>query len=279
MKNFTDKLKIVFQQRRPIKFLLSRALRDLGLLDCLKITFSYKTIKLRLTRSALSLTLWIDRDERKEDWEVVRGLLSNGDIYVDVGAHIGHLAIAAAGVIGNSGLVYAFEAHPRTFDDLLKNIEINGARNIIATNIAVTDKAGLVRFSDYRNANDQNKIDADGHISVLGLPLDLVLTDVKNIDLLKIDVEGFEKFVLQGAESILQKTKVIYFEAWTHHFASFGYSFDDLYHYLDTKGFEVGILSARKIKRVSRDFVPHNCINMLAWNRKIFGDDTPSLAL
>lgn len=95
-----SKLKVVFQQRRPLRFLFSRLLRDSTLLDRFKFHYNYEGFSIRLTRSALSLALWIDRDDRKGDWIFISRVLSLGDVFVDVGAHIGHLSLLASKVVG-----------------------------------------------------------------------------------------------------------------------------------------------------------------------------------
>jgi FkbM family methyltransferase len=222
---------------------------------------------LRLTRSALSLTLWIDPTEHSSDWEVIHLILRDGDIFVDIGAHIGHLSLCASQIVGPKGHVYAFEAHARTFCDLLENISINNATNIRAANIAISNTAGWTRFSDQKTANDQNKIDPKGSINVIQLPLDHILAEIEKIDLLKIDVEGFEKFVLDGAKLLLTKTSYILFEAWDRHFQQYGYSFSDIYDYLSQLGFIVGILEDGNFKPVSRQFLPKRCMNMVAYNK------------
>ena len=77
--------------------------------------------KIKFSRSALAFTLFADREDRHDDEEFVKRILKNGDVYVDVGANIGTLALAASTKVSNNGKVIAIEAHPGTFDHLKAN--------------------------------------------------------------------------------------------------------------------------------------------------------------
>lgn len=81
---------------------------------------------------------------------------------------------------------------------------------------AVGDKLGWVRFTDSRS-DDQNHVANEGPIVVPMITLDSLMEN-EAVTLLKIDVEGFEKFVLIGANKLLEKTQFVYFEAWDEHF-------------------------------------------------------------
>ena len=85
------------------------------------------------------------------------------------------------------------------------------------------------------------------------------------IDLLKIDVEGYEKFVLEGAKKTLGKTTVIYIEIWDKNFAKFGYQSSDIINKLEAAGFTVYRFNdANQLDRIQAPFVQEKCINVLA---------------
>jgi hypothetical protein len=121
-------------------------------------------------------------------------------------------------------------------------------------------------FSDYRS-DDQNHVtiaSADG-ITVAVRTLDSLVPN-RNVDLLKIDVEGFELMVLRGAREALARTRAIYFEAWDRHFARYGYSFADLHDFLTLHGFTIMDPHTRKpIERTERIV---RCVNLLAQRRE-----------
>jgi len=86
-----------------------------------------------------------------EPWMACYFKPRRGDVVVDVGAHVGKYALVAAKNVG-SGKVIAIEAHPENFNALLKNIHLNGFRNIIALNVAAFNeddkKIELTGFRD-----------------------------------------------------------------------------------------------------------------------------------
>ena len=261
----TKKIRILISQKNPIRFLVSRILRDLGLLDRYQLFYSYKDIKLRLSRSALSLALWIDKNDRDDDSMIISSILEHGDVFVDVGAHIGHLSLLAARKVGPAGKVFSFEAHPKTYQDLVDNIKVNKINNIFASNIAVADKLAWLGFSDEPRANDQNCVKLDADLKILAVPLDLVLP-AKRVKLLKIDVEGFEKFVFEGGRTILNLVDAVYFEAYEKNYDKYDTKFSEIYDLLFSYGFSLGVVDSHGyITRLSRDFKPYNCVNILGW--------------
>jgi FkbM family methyltransferase len=142
------------------------------------------------------------------------GALADGDIFVDVGANIGYHALLAAGKVGARGRVYAIEASPTIFTQLSHNISANGAANILALNMAATDRPMTVSvfLHDEENTGATTimadvakkrltKLEAE----VEGKPLKALipLADLLNARLIKIDVEGAEWSVLQGFRDLL----------------------------------------------------------------------------
>jgi len=154
--------------------------------------------------------------------------LRPGDTVIDVGANIGVLSLLASRLVGPSGRVLAIEAHPRTYAALLNNLKRNPATNVSQVNIAVGPEPGTVRFSD-RQDDDWNKVEHDsGTLEVEVKPLDDVCAGYNHIDVLKIDVEGFELQVLKGATEVLERTDCVLLECWSEHTKGFGYTPNDL---------------------------------------------------
>jgi len=132
--------------------------------------------------------------------------LREQDYFVDVGANIGSFSVLSAAVCGCK--TTAIEPIQDSFELLLKNIELNQVKNkVTPLNIGMSDKAGRLNFT---NADGQNNKVADlednNSISIITNTLDNVCRRVPT--LLKIDVEGFETKVLQGAREILHNPKL-----------------------------------------------------------------------
>jgi FkbM family methyltransferase len=137
----------------------------------------------------------------------MRRYLKPGMIYVDVGANIGSHVLNAARIVGREagGKVYAFEAEPKTFDLMTKNIAHNKASaSVEALNVAVTASDCVLTL--YLNRDSaKNSLVRTGNgetVSVPGKRLANLLPEGVKIDILKIDVEGADMDVLRGATEI-----------------------------------------------------------------------------
>lgn len=173
----------------------------------------------------------------RDDEQFLEYYLKTGMTYVDVGANIGTTTLAAAHAVGATGNVISFEPHPGTFRDLSTSIALNPelASRITIIASAVGDVPGQAAISDLAE-NDVNHIDNCG-IAVPITTLDEALKTLPHIDLLKVDVEGYEKNVFEGATRTLSKTDAVYFESCEANFSQFGYSVDDLFDVLSAQGF------------------------------------------
>ena len=142
--------------------------------------------------------------------QVVRRIVKAGDRCVDVGANFGWYTTLLAKLVGPKGHVHCFEPSPRVAEILRKNISINGLSNQVqVTQAAVGRQAGELSLvtgnaSDSGNAHLASRGEV-GDTVVAVVALDEILADdFGNIAWLKIDVEGFEEPVLEGASQLLQ---------------------------------------------------------------------------
>ncbi len=132
-------------------------------------------------------------------------LLRLGAVFVDVGGHIGQFTIEAALVVGESGLVLAFEPNPRTFSYLKRNVRLNGLRNTFLVLAAASDEPKIIAMADPPEDNwgmsqARQSAGAKGDYWVAGTRISDVLRsfNVASVDLLKMDVEGGELEALAG---------------------------------------------------------------------------------
>jgi len=85
------------------------------------------------------------------------------------------------------------------------------------------------------------------------------------IALMKIDVEGYEKFVLEGAERMLKKTKCVYFESWDTFFEKYGYTSAAIFKILWHNSFEIfKIIGEKAICRMTSGYRSNKRENLLA---------------
>lgn len=245
----------------PFRFLVSRVLRLTG--ACRYLSIQRDEYKLRFFPSSYSATLWADSSGISDDERFLRDFLKPGDVVVDVGANIGTYAIASAIRVGAGGRVYAYEAHPKTVEFLRQNVELNDLNHVVSViHCAAGAEAGEAFFSNQRS-DDQNCI-LEGAACGIRVPvrtLDSLLSG-QSVDLIKIDVEGFELMVLRGAQHVLAQTRAIYFEAWDRHFVRYGYTFAELWDFLAGTGFMV--VNVHTHEPVERSAQIPECVNLLA---------------
>ncbi|WP_427875197.1 FkbM family methyltransferase [Flavobacterium sp. MMS24-S5] len=128
--------------------------------------------------------------------------LKENDLFVDIGANVGHFSLLAAGMCKAN--VIAFEPIPQTFEKLNRNVSLNNLSNIIETvNIGIGKEDAILNFTTNRGV--MNSVASGNEAQVIEIQvkkLDDVLKNKFPV-FLKIDVEGYEYFVLQGASEVL----------------------------------------------------------------------------
>jgi FkbM family methyltransferase len=159
---------------------------------------------------------------------VLRKSLRPGSVFVDVGANIGLYTRLASRIVGPSGRVYAMEPQPAA----LRLLQAN-ARDLPNTTIlplAIGEQSGEMEFF-IKEKGDTSSFDPDGAASSVRVPvstLDRELSTAARVDLVKIDVEGFEMEVLRGAVETLRRHRpLVCFEFVTDYAARRGFTIDD----------------------------------------------------
>lgn len=144
-----------------------------------------------------------------EDMAFVLHLLSAGDSFIDIGANVGVYSILAA---SRGARTLALEPVPDTYEQLLNNIQINRFDDLIeAKNIGVSSKLDELKFSTQEGATNHVLVDAESASKSLSVgvnSLDVIANGWHPL-MVKIDVEGFEREVIQGATSILSQASVL----------------------------------------------------------------------
>jgi FkbM family methyltransferase len=128
-------------------------------------------------------------------------------VFFDVGANWGHFSLYVASVLGEGVRIHAFEPFPETFQDLERTVLQAGLENrVVRHPIAVGDEEKLVAMTardGLETGLHEVALQASGNLRCA--PLDGL--DLPDPDVLKIDVEGFERRVLLGAERMLVRAR------------------------------------------------------------------------
>jgi len=140
------------------------------------------------------------------------------NVCVDVGANIGWISCLLG---AKSDKVYSFECNSVVFDHLVCNVRLNNLSDrIVCCSNAVGNSTGEQSFVSYRHSGHGHLGSSvrytdtfTGVSKVDVVRLDDCLKDMKSLDFLKIDVEGFEFEVIKGARDLIRKYRpVIVFE-------------------------------------------------------------------
>lgn len=229
---------IIRNQKHPFRFLIARLLMRTRISRFILLKRGRYSIRF-YPSSALSAAIWVRPESRQRTERFFRDYLKDGDTVVDIGANIGNMTLEAAISVGINGKVFSIEPHPRTFKYLEGNLRLNQITNVRAFNVAMGDKDGRITFSDKSDDSNNSVVDDGYGIEIPVRRLDALDIDEEGIALVKIDTEGYEKYVLKGGEKTLRNTQCVYFESADTFYENFGYSSPAVFEILSKYGFEV----------------------------------------
>lgn len=165
-----------------------------------------------------------------------------GATVLDLGANIGLTALLASKLVGPTGRVVAVEPYPSNFRLLTENIARNGARNTRAINRAIASKRGVVTMASGPQGNRTNaKVTDDGYElpaeTIDSLVEELAIT---SLDLVKLDIEGYEMKALEGAlETLRAQRPSIFIELSDDQLVENGTSASEVVGFLQDLGYSV----------------------------------------
>jgi len=190
------------------------------------------------------LSLSVVGGHEKTSINIVKKEVKEGDIAIDVGANIGYYTLLLAKLVGPTGHVYAFEASPKNFAILEKNVKVNNYKNVTLIQNVVSNKNEQISFymsGKYKNQNFLFKPDnVYDEIKIQSIALDEYFKNQNNIDFIKIDIAGAESLVLDCMDSILKNNNVkIIQEWWPNAIRKHGREPDKHLNYLSKLGYKI----------------------------------------
>ena len=150
----------------------------------------------------------------------LRRFVRPGATIVDVGANLGFTVAIFAELAGPAGRVLAFEPSLRTFAKLKRTIEINGLANVKAFDCGCGDSNSVESLVSPDASSGHRSLLIEPHaahqssepVKLVRLD-DMMRAEAAQVDLLKIDTEGYEPQVLRGAHDLLRRDRpVVYIE-------------------------------------------------------------------
>jgi len=178
-------------------------------------------------------------------------ILKIGDIVIDVGANIGLHTLLMSSLIGKNGKVIAFEPGNESFKELTHNVKLNNFHNVELKNKALgNSKNKKLKFNDvehnsgYSSIIPESESNKSSSREITINTLDSYTLKYKKIKVVKIDVEGYEKHILNGCKKLLENNKVRYWivEYAPHCLAKYGENLSSIRNYFRKYGYEMFVL-------------------------------------
>ncbi len=166
--------------------------------------FGYRLF-LDVSRSDAQRLLYLEGERFLAERSLLDRLARPGFQVVDVGANIGYYMLYLARRVGATGAVCCLEPEPENFVELARNVERNGLTNVRALPVAAGAADGEASLLPGINGVIESERESAGSLTVPLRSLDSLLPGP--VDLLKIDVEGYEGHVLAGAAGLLARCR------------------------------------------------------------------------
>lgn len=201
-------------------------------------------------RDRLQAEVFYLRSYSEREIELLKQLLSPGQVFLDVGAHFGLFTIEIARHLGPRGTVYSFEPSPDVVERLRHNAFVNGVADRIRTfELALDREEGTLELhADPDHPFDISKRSLFGTGPVIARVLARPLDDLvkrgevsfdAGLDAVKIDVEGAEARVLRGMQETLgrYRPRVVVLEVMKDHLERAGSSIEEVRQVMGSLGY------------------------------------------
>ena len=170
-------------------------------------------MELALSDWAQRLTFFVGRYYELGVQLVLDSTLSPGDRFVDIGANIGMVTLHARSLVGATGHIDCFEPNPECIGHLRGHLQINNIENVEIHTCALSDKESTMNLkltSEHSGTATLAEVDEVTHaVPVKVCVGDNLLMQGPRVDVIKVDVEGFEMNVLSGLNRTLKAFKPI----------------------------------------------------------------------
>ncbi len=202
---------------------------------------------------------YVREDYEKEAMEVICRTLREGDTAVDVGANIGLYSLLMGKLVGGSGKVYSFEPATKSFEVLLEHLKLNSLDNVVESYQELVGNRECIQIFVEDGLNGTNRIGGskfDGpkarSVERNTTTLDDFLNKcLRSPKIIKIDVEGFELTVLQGAMKTLTTSGcTVLCEMHANLWNEVGHTWADMEGFMREINYEMFDLSGNSIRKL-----------------------------
>jgi FkbM family methyltransferase len=182
----------------------------------------------------------------------LRTLVKDGDTVFDVGGHHGLMALVSSAAAGTRGKVVTFEPNPYARQQLETHLALNKAHNVVVEPTALSDRNDTVSFYVQTGNVTWNStivkkfanFDSGESIVISAVTLDDYVARTRTVpDVIKIDVEGSEFLVLEGAKKTLRAYRpVLIMEFNPASAAAAGHAISDYVRFLEDETYCLSVL-------------------------------------
>ena len=200
---------------KPVRRLLSPAFDFLTRSRTVTLTAGGLTFQLDLGE-------YIDRAVYLDNYEpdlrdAIYRLCPKDAVVMDIGANIGAHALHFAKAVGSGGKVYAFEPTDFAFRKLLRNVSLNPSLNLVPVQVALANRTRPAQEIHFRSSwrLDGKHVESATVVDFQTLDGWCAQNGISSVDVIKLDVDGNEVSVLQGATQLLDSCHpILLIEAW-----------------------------------------------------------------
>ncbi len=170
------------------------------------------TMLVRGTDEGIGRELAIYRVHEPTVTKLLPGFVRTGDTVLDIGANIGYYTLLFSQLVGANGLVIAVEPHPENVHLLELNLRLNRVTNVKVVPVAVSDEVGTAEMFVAKGSNwhslHPTEMTSPKTVTVHTLTIDTIVAQIERaIDIIRMDIEGWETKALHGAEGTLRRNR------------------------------------------------------------------------
>ncbi|MBY0316021.1 MAG: FkbM family methyltransferase [Bdellovibrionales bacterium] len=217
--------------------------------------------------------IYIKRCHEPETEKVLKKLISKAKVFCDIGANFGYFSFLAQ-QLEPQAQIYSFEPLPKNIENFKKNLKLNAFSKIELVEACLSDQIGETEFllppagesgwgrMAHRDLFSGEKIKR----SVITLDSFFLQRKINQCDLIKIDVEGYEFKVLQGARNVIAKFKPqICIELNEPCLIDTGTSGEEIFKHLKSLGYRMhSISSSGELNAVDHPLKSYEYMNYIA---------------
>lgn len=220
--NYLNRPEYIFRPLQLYRRLLRSSNKETNKIENILLPWGV-TIKVRpSSNEVVGRSLWLMGIYDLIVTEVLWRLIESGETAIDVGANLGYMTTIMAKKVGKTGKIWCFEPNPEAYKELSENVrnwhKTLDWNQINTQQIALSNQSGVGVLSVPTNNREEAALVSSQELqgqenlaksyTVTLARLDEILKNSGQISLMKIDVEGHELEVLQGATELISKQQI-----------------------------------------------------------------------